>query len=392
MTAVNVLYLDASRGLYGASRMLLTLLRNLDPERFKPHVILANDISEEEALFPPELEKLQIAYQEEALCVLRRSKYLNPRGLAWLTGALAESVLRLVKLIRERDIRLVHTNTSTVLSGALAAAATRIPHVWSVHEVLRWEWLLLSPLLYFQAERVTTVSEAAAESLWKKFPWIKRKTMVIPNGIDPSPYTNVTPEETANLRREFQIAPDESVVTMVGRIGARKGEYLFLEMARRVTAEGLRVKFLIVGGVFDGNNHYLERLEDEISQAGLNRQVFVTGYRTDIPAILSASEVLVLPSTGPESFGLVLLEAMAAGKPVIATNLGGPREVVQHGVTGFLVDHTEATEMALRVRQLLADGSLRRRMGQAGLARMQTKYSCQQYGEAYQRLYEKILA
>jgi glycosyltransferase involved in cell wall biosynthesis len=389
---VNVLYLDASRGLYGASRMLLTLLRGLDRGKFNPQVILANDIANEEALFPPELQKLQIPYREKSLCVLRRTKYLNPRGLVWLTGTLTDSVPWLVNLIRDRNIGLIHTNTSTILSGALAAALTRTPHVWSVHEVLRWEGMLLSPLLHSLSTRVTAISEAVAASLWQRFPWIKTKIVVIPNGIDPGRITDLPPGAAKNLRQELGISPDAPVVSMVGRIGSWKGEYLFLEMAREVAGQFPQVKFLIVGGVFDGKYQHLEDLKREVSRAGLDQQVIVTGYRTDIPAIISATDVLVLPSVQPEPFGLVLLEAMAAGKPVIATDLGGPREIVQNGVTGFLVDYNQATEMAGRVRQLLANESLRRRMGLSGLARVKSQFSQQRYVEAYQRLYEEILA
>jgi glycosyltransferase involved in cell wall biosynthesis len=298
----------------------------------------------------------------------------------------------LVKLIRDRNIGLVHTNTSTVLSGALAAAFTRTPHVWSVHEVLRWEGGALSPLLHFLSTRVTAISEAVAESMWQKFPWIKKKIVVIHNGIESGRFSDLPAGAAANLRRELQISPDVPIVSMVGRIGSWKGEYLFLEMAQKVAAKFTHVKFLIVGGVFDGKYHYLENLKNRVSRAGLEKQVSVTGYRTDIPAIISATDILVLPSVQPEPFGLVLLEAMAAGKPVIATNLGGPREIVQNRVTGFLVDHVEATEMADKVRQLLEDEALRRRMGLAGLARVKSKFSQQRYVEAYQRLYEEILA
>ena len=227
MKPVNVLYLDASRGLYGASRMLLTLLRGLDREKFNPRVILANDIANEEALFPPELQKLQIPYREKALCVLRRTKYLTPRGVVWLTRTLTASVSELVRLIRDRNIGLIHTNTSTVLSGALAAALTRTPHVWSVHEVLRWEGMVLSPLLHSLSTRVTAISEAVAASLWQQFPPIKTKIVVIPNGIDAGRITDLPPGAAKNLRQELGISPDEPVVSMVGRIGSWKGEYLF---------------------------------------------------------------------------------------------------------------------------------------------------------------------
>jgi len=392
LSAVNLLYLDASRGLYGASRMLLTLLVGLDRSQVNPYVILANDIEKEEVLLPATLQALRIPFQEETICVLRRSKYLSIRGGAWMVGALLRSLPRLVRLIRQQNIQLIHTNTSTVLSGAIAAALTRTPHVWSVHEVMRWEGWILSPLLHLLSTWVIANSEAVAENLQARFPLLADKMRVIKNGLDPYPYAHVPKSELNRIRRELQLTPDDLVVTMIGRIGAAKGEYLFLDMAGRVARQRQGVKFLIVGGVFDGRDFHLEDLRRQIQADKLEDRVTATGYRTDIPAVIACSDIVVLPSIRPESFGLVLLEAMAAGKPVVATNLGGPREIVQAGVNGFLVDHTEATEMAARVLQLLEDKALRRRLGQAGRARVESEFSQQRYAEAYQRLYQEILA
>ncbi len=392
MKPVNILYLDATRGLYGASRMLLTLLANLDRSRVNPFVVLANDIEDEEILLPAELQTLHIPFREEPICVLRRSKYATLKGGAWLAGALLKSLPWLVRLIREQDIKLIQTNTSTVLSGAFAAALTRTPHVWSVHEVIRWEGWILSPLLHLLSTRVVANSEVVAENLQTRFLPLAGKLKVIKNGLDLYPYAHVPKAELSRIRRELHLAADDLTVTMIGRIGAAKGEYLFLDMAARVSQQSRGIKFLIVGGVFDGRDYHLENLRQQIRATGLEGRVIATGFRGDIPAIIACSDILVLPSVQPESFGLVLLEGMAAGKPVIATNLGGPREIVQNGVTGFLVDHTEATEMADRVLQLLKDEALRHRMGQAGLTRVMSEFSQQRYVEAYQRLYEEILA
>jgi glycosyltransferase involved in cell wall biosynthesis len=391
MKPVNLLFLDASRGLYGASRMLLTLLSHLDRKSFKPYVLLANDVTQEEVRFPAELDRLNISYEEANLCVLRRAKYLNPRGLLWLSRTLVRSIPWLLRLVREKDIQLIATNTSTVLSGAIVAAMAGTPHVWMVHEIFRWEGWILSPFIYAFSTRITASSEAVAESWGNHFPWIRSKVDLIEFGMDSTPFAKVSSQQREALRKEFGIGSEDQVVTMVGRIGAWKGENFFVDMADQVVAGFPRVKFLIVGGVFDGNYQHLVNLRNKIQQLGLAHKIVVTGFRSDVPAILSCSDIFVLPSMQPEPFGMVLLEAMAAGKPVIATNHGGPRKIIGNSVEGFLVDFREPTEMAGRVTQLLQDADLRLRMGRAGLQTIRRKFSPGKAASRYQEIFRDIL-
>src|SRR5687767_4637461 len=133
---MNILYLDASRSLYGASRALLTLLENIDRTQITPYVVLANDVEDDMRLCA-ELKRLHILYREYPLAVLRRQKYLNPRGAIIIGGSLMRSTLFLRRIIRKYEIDLVQTNTSTILSGAAAAAIARVPHIWHVHEIFR---------------------------------------------------------------------------------------------------------------------------------------------------------------------------------------------------------------------------------------------------------------
>ena len=388
----NILYLDATRGLYGASRALLTLLENVERREVRPYVVLANDL-EDDTRFSTELDRLHLNYREYKLAVLRRQKYLNPRGLLFIGSSLLRSVLFLRKVIRRYKIDLVQTNTSTVLSGAVAAALTGVPHIWHVHEMFRRaEGKILGRMLYLLSTCVVANSQATRRNLITSYPPLKSKLMVITNGVDPTPFRNVSMNDIRSLRQEWSLAATDRVVGMIGRIGMWKGEEQFVEMAQMVSRQCSDVKFVIVGGTFEGRRHHLIRLQSLIDKKGLTAQVILAGLREDIPVVLNIFDVLVHLPIRLEPFGLVAIEAMSAGKPVVAAALGGLVEIVLEGETGYLVQPGQVETAAEKVCGLLGDEPLRLCMGQAGSVRVDAEFSSAAYATRFQSLYNKIQA
>ncbi|HEX9990355.1 MAG TPA: glycosyltransferase family 4 protein [Chloroflexia bacterium] len=388
---MNVLYLDATRSLYGASRALLTLLENVDRHNIHPYVVLANDVEDDLRLCAA-LRRLRIPYKEYKLAVLRRQKYLNPRGIFFMGRSLLGSVPFLARAIRRYKINLVHTNTSTVLSGAVAAAICGVPHVWHVHEIFRkWEGEVLTRMLGTLSSRVVVPSEATANNLRGFYPRLSRKLKVITNGVDPTPFRSVSESDVERVRREWSIRPGEQVVGMVGRIGMWKGEEQFVEMARLVSQQRDNVKFVIVGGTFDNQERHVDDLRAVISSQGLSERVLLAGLRDDVPAVLNSFDVLAHLPVRPEPFGLVAIEAMSAGKSVVAAAMGGLTEIVRDGETGFLVGQGQIESAAARVLALLDDAALRERMGHAGSRRVDAEFSSAAYATRFQALYRSII-
>ena len=389
---MNILYLDASRSLYGASRALLTLLENIDRTQVTPYVVLANDVEDDMRLCA-ELRRLHILYREYPLAVLRRQKYLNPRGAVIIGGSLVRSVWFLRRIIRKYEIDLVQTNTSTILSGAAVAAIERVPHVWHVHEIFRQlEGKILTRMLGALSSRVVVPSDATAHNLLLYNPRLKRKLDVIKNGIDASPFRTVSQDDIDHLRREWSIGQEERVVGMVGRIGMWKGEEQFIEMARLVCQHQDNVRFVIVGGTFRHHEEHMARLQSLIETNGLGSRVLLVGPRNDIPVVLNLFNVLVHLPVRPEPFGLVAIEAMSAGKPVVAAATGGLAEIVVDGSTGFLVPPGDTSSAAERVLALLDNDPLREQMGQAGSNRVDAEFSSAAYAARFERLYQTLAA
>jgi glycosyltransferase involved in cell wall biosynthesis len=388
---MNILYLDATRGLYGASRMLLTLLEHIDRDTFRPYVVLANDIDDGDLRLVEALRRNRVPTREYGLAVLRRARYLNPRGILQMGAALVRSVPYLVRVVHKYRIDVVQTNTGTILSGALAARAAGVPHIWHIHEIFRpADARIFPPLLEVLSTCVVGASNAVGESLAGYRPSIVPKLTVIRNGIDPAPFREADPQRVAGLRREFGIEPGDKIVGMVGRIGTWKGEHGFLEVAEQVSTRVPEARFLVVGGTFDNRDRYLDNVRDRAAHNGLGEKVIVTGFRTDIQDILHLFDVMLHMPDRPEPFGLVAAEAMAAGKPVVAAGQGGLTEIVCDWETGYLVPPGDTEAATNRVVELLTNDRLRNHMGRAGRRRVEREFPATRYAREFESLYREV--
>jgi glycosyltransferase involved in cell wall biosynthesis len=392
-SSMNILCLDATRGLYGASRALLTLLEHLDRARYRPYAVLSDDVDDGDLRLPVALAALGVAHEERTLAVLRRKKYLNPGGALFLAGALAGSTGYLRGLIRRRGVDIVQTNTSTILSGAAAAALTGRPHIWHLHEILGGaEAAILGRIMRTPASTIVANSEASARALGRALPGLTGRITVIRNGIDPRPFQEAPPERVAQARAAWGAGPGDLLVGMVGRLGTWKGEEQFVAVAAQVRRQAPNARFVIVGSAFDGQEAPVARLQAQIAAAGLGGEVRLAGLRADIPVVMNALDALAHLPARPEPFGLVVAEAMAAGKPVVAAAVGGLPEIIRDGQTGFLAPPGGVDAAAGRLALLLRDPALRARMGEAGRQRIETEFSAEQQARRFEALYRRIAA
>jgi glycosyltransferase involved in cell wall biosynthesis len=210
------------------------------------------------------------------------------------------------------------------------------------------------------------------------------KIEVIYNGLDLTPYQNSTNGEA--LRNKLGFDDHISLIGMIANFNFEiKGHRYFLEAAKTVLEKIPGVEFLLVG---DGplRNHY-EKLTHEL---GVEKKIHFLGERNDVPVILSNLSISVLSSTS-EGLSNVILESMAAGKPVIATNVGGSREIVVDGVTGYLVPPADSQAMAKAITELLQDPDKAITMGAAGKKRVGEKFSIKAMVESYENLYKSLM-
>jgi glycosyltransferase involved in cell wall biosynthesis len=152
------------------------------------------------------------------------------------------------------------------------------------------------------------------------------------------PLSHVSRGDRLRVRREFNIHDNAPLAVVIGRLERGKGQHVFLRAAAHVLQHLPETRFMIVGGAANhANRHFEAELKQQARDLVIADRVIFTGERHDIADILAAADVVVVPSTAPESFGLVVVESMAAGRAVIATNHGGPAEIIRHGEDGLLV-------------------------------------------------------
>ena len=388
--AKPVLFVHSSNELYGSDRSLLELVRRLDPDRYRPVVALPVDLPYRGDLTRA-LREVGVPVFHVDMAILRR-RYMSPVGLAQLACRLWTGTRALGHIVRTRHIALVHSNSSAVLCGATASARHRLPHVWYVREMAQaspWVRRLLAWIVAARATRIVVNSAAVRAYLLQDVPQAAAKIVVIPPPVDTARFT---PDVDGRpVREAWGVGPEEVLFGVVGRLHWWKGQDVFLRAAARLAREAPRARFVLVGDVVPGEEARRERLQALARDLGIARRVIWAGYRDDMPEVMAALDVLVLPSTAPEPFGRVLIEAMATAKPVIATAHGGPLEIVEPEKTGLLVPPGNPEALAAAMRTLYARPDLRRRLGEAGLVRVRERYTIDQHVRAFDRLYTSLL-
>ncbi len=387
----KILIIHGNNDLYGADRILLDLLTRIDRERFTPIVILPSDTRHINRL-APELERSGIHTSFLPLGVMRR-RYLAAAKLPGFLFDVLRGAHRLRQVIDEHGIALVHTNTNTIVAGAFAARRAGVPHIWSIHEILtdpafvRRALHFLIPRL---SSRVVTVSQAVRDHMLVDCPQYAHRFCYVRGAIDAQPFLSAGGRD--RLRREWGVGEDELLIGMVGRVTRWKGQSVFAEAAQRLSSRRPRQKFVAVGGVFDTEAFYMDRFRQRVRELGLQDRFIINDFRPDVPDVYAALDVFVLPSTLPEPFGLVVLEAMASSRPVVATAPGGPSETVADGETGYLVPPSDPAALAAALERLVADPALRARMGSAGRRRVSESFSMDRYVREFEDLYARTLA
>jgi glycosyltransferase involved in cell wall biosynthesis/ADP-heptose:LPS heptosyltransferase len=381
----RVLHVNNSADIYGASRMLLRYVQTIDRRRFKPLVVL------------PEKGLLKDLFEAQGVEVVlhpRLSIITRPVFQSWriilffLNFPL--SVLFLWRLIRSRRIELVHTNTGVMVSPALAARLAGVPHIWHVRDwfqEFRSFWPALSWYMRVLSRKVVTISNAVATQFEPA-----GTPLVIHDGLSLEEFQVPTEELRHNFRDRYGLG-DHFVVGCVGRIKlVRKGQEVLVMASGILKQRGRRLKALIVGAPFPGNEKHLAQIQEIARELGIAEDVVFTGELADVRPAYAAMDVFALTSIQPEPLGNVAMEAMSMGLPVVAPNVGGPLDTVEPGVTGLLVPPGDAAALADAIEKLMDDPGLRRRMGDAAVARIRKYFTLAEMTAKMDRLFEKTIS
>ena len=295
-------------------------------------------------------------------------------------------VWEMYRLFRRERPHIVHTHAwGTLLEGLIAARMAGVPVV--VHGEhgtlqLRWRQRLFQRFGWSRVDRLLSGSTRLAQRMAHEVAIPPDRIQTIRNGVELSRFQRrITTKEA---RRELALPDSTPVVGAVGRLVPVKDHVSLVEAVAMLGRDGLAPVLVIAG---EGPER--DAIHGRARALGLDSQVRLLGHRTDIQTVFAALDVFVLSSRS-EGLNNTILEAMAAGLPVVATRVGGADEMVIDGVTGFLVPATAPDKMADALKQLLSDLSMRLAMGQAGRARAETEFDLDRTLLKYERMYTEL--
>jgi len=369
MNVLKVIHLVEDLKIGGAERVIADIAEGLDRKRFDASVWCVTRGGETAD------ELLEKGIEVHILGI---SSYRNPLN-----------VFRLTRLLRKSKPEIVHTHGyfASVI-GRLAAKNAHIPviaaHVHSTYWEYKKRHLLIEKKLSRFTHKIICCSQAV-ENFVKNFEKIKDdKTIVIYNGVDEERFSPL--KATTSIRAELGIDEEFSVVGTVSSLAPHKGHEYLIQAASLVLDAFPSAKFLIVG-----EGPLRKKLEDQAKKLNIHPAVIFTGARKDIPEMLSLIDVFVLPSFSREGLGIAIIEAMAAEKPVVATDIGGIPEAVQGGETGLLVPPGNPDALARAIIELLQNPEKAKEMGKSGRARFKKKFTKKKMLSEIENVYHSLI-
>lgn len=383
----NILFIHQSAELYGSDKTLLLLLKKLDKNKFKPVVLLPFDGPLKEAL---ENEKIEVVI---APVLKLYRKLFTPKNIFGFFKDIKVAFKIVNELHKKYQFTLIYSNTLAVLFGIMFAWKNNIKHLWHVHEIIEKPSLFKKAfvgLLSLKSNTHIVYNSHATKVFWEVNKSIIHKGAVIWNGIE----TNIPESSTSELseirKKLFLIQPNEIVLALVGRISRWKGQMILLDAFNNLVQKNDNIKLVFVGAPPPNQEKFQEDLEDRISSFNLNDKVLIIPFQNEIHKIWQAIDIAVVPSTEPEPFGMVAIEAMLAHKPIVGSNHGGLTEIIENNATGFLVTPNSVQDLVIALEKLIQNELLRKEMGEKGYLRVTTAFSVEQYVDSFEKFFEKI--
>ncbi len=271
-------------------------------------------------------------------------------------GAILRNASRLAALIRAEQVAIIHARSRAPAWSALLAARRTGAHFVTTYHGAYGEDLPFKRLynsVMARGERVIAASHFVAGLIGSRHGVVPARIRVIPRGIDPARFdpASVVPDRVARLARAWMLPAGTPVVLMPGRLTGWKGQKVLIEAVARLRTGDVHC---VLVGSDQGRARYTESLRRLAAARGVAARVRLPGECDDMPAALLLADVVVHASTEPEAFGRVVIEAQAMERPVIASDLGGPVEMVEHGVTGWRVPPGDPAALAAAIDRVLA--------------------------------------
>jgi glycosyltransferase involved in cell wall biosynthesis len=373
----RIVFLIDSLRMGGAERLLSGYLQHLDTSRFEARVC-ALDVRDGNPI-ADDIRRLGIPTD---LIPVRKLRDIS-------------AVPRLVRYLRQKQTDLLHTQLEAADTlGTTAARILGIPIVSTLHTLeeprkgsrIHWRLTLRWWLLRHFCDRVISVSEEARQHYLRRGELPPDKVITLHNGVDLDRFAGVSATARLSGRQAFGIPLDAPLLITVAVLRQPKGIQYLIEALPSILAAIPTVRYLVAG-----SGDYEGALKELVKTLGLVDHVIFSGARSDIPDLLAMSDLFVLPTLG-EALPTVLAEAMAAQKPIIASNVGGVLEMVEHGRNGLLVPPADPARLVEACLHLLQNPAQAQAMGRAGRQIVEQHFDIRKQVQCLSDLYQETLA
>ena len=385
----RVMLFDHTAQLGGGEIALLDMVRFFDRSKVTPIIVLGSD--------GPLAERLRGIAEVHILELT--SKVLNKRKDTLGSASLLEIksivhaaayVHQLTEFIRTNHIALIHTNSLKAdILGGIAGRLTHTPVIWHIRDRITDDYLpkpivrIMRTLCRVLPDYVIGNSAATLETLKLNG---TRPSIAIGSGVDLGAFHELHDPSTSGRDN----SPGKQLIGLVGRICPWKGQHIFLRAAAEVHKQFPHATFQIIGAALFEEQHYEIEMQKLVKDLGIAHVVEFTGFRNDVPDLMRNLDILVHASTTGEPFGQVIVQGMAAGKAVVATNGGGVPEIVVHGETGLLVPMGDAPALSSAICALLNAPELAAKMGRAGRQRVLEHFTIEQTARKIETVYAQL--
>jgi glycosyltransferase involved in cell wall biosynthesis len=410
--------MQVTRFVEGGSAVVVdNIARGLDKNRYEPLVLFETNVNSnirkklsESEIKTIDLKKctddrcLNLNHFNKNMGIGRRIQakfgkkthqiYLSLNSFSRFLSTQAPRVRSFIRAYRENEVDLIHTHSDLTLGKPeiIAAHIYGIPCVSHLHtypylnHFNRMFSRFVDAFIYISSDvaKFHTCQGIA-----------KTKGKIIHNGVDIRKFNRNYGSDS--VHKEFGIKPYQTLIGLIGRIDWWKGHEYFLKAMAIALKHNADLKGLIVGDLekrfsVNRNKLYLEKLKSLVNSLDLKDKIIFTGFRNDIPRIISALNLVVHASTKPEPFGMVVIEAMAAGKPVVATAAGGVLDIIQDGINGLLVPRMNSDAMAKAILYITLNPDKATEIGIASRQRVCEKFVVEKQIMKLQEFYDDIFA
>ena len=385
---MKILFYNHQGKISGAERVILLILKKLNRSRFEPSMVCP-----ETDAMSAETKKLGVPCQ--TINQLEARFTLRPDKLLYYLASFIKTIRQLRAQIIKTQPDLIHAvSIRSGLAAITSSIGMKIPVVWHLHDELPkhpFSTLIRLFAVCFRQTRLMPVSRATGRSFRGRVPrllgkhWCER---VVHNGIELEEF-EIDQTNRRRIRTELGLSENELVIGIVGQITPRKGQLELIETFARTQKQMPSSTLLVAGApIFNQDDAYLEKLKQTARNSGIENRVKFLGSRNDVAAIMQSLDLLVINSSS-EALVLVAIEAMACGTPIIATDVGGTVEIIEHKTNGWIIPFGDENALSEALLTLGRDKEMRRKFAVESRKIAASRLNAQHFISQVEEFYEQ---